>query len=140
MSEVQIFEQASRQKLRFPSNRGELMTEQLWDLPLQSKGGFDLDSVAKAVNAQLKSVTEESFVSNGSNPAKVKLTLMLDVVKHIIAVKLAENEAARNKAANAAERQKLLDALGDKQTEELKGMSKDQLLARIAELDSAAKS
>jgi hypothetical protein len=135
---MNIFEQASRAKTRFPSIRGDLTVEQLWGMPLQAKTGFDLDSVAKEVNAQLKAVSEESFVSTSTNPAKGSLELAMGVVKHVIAVRLQENEEARNKAALAAERQRLIGALGNKQDEELNGMSKEQLLARIAELDRPA--
>jgi hypothetical protein len=129
-----IFEQASRGKVRFPSDRGDLTVEQLWDLPLQAKNGFDLDSVAKDVNCQLKAVTEESFVNIGTNPAKPALELKLDIVKHIIATRIAENEAARTKAERLTEKRRLVELLGDKNDEELKGLSKEELTARIAAL------
>lgn len=135
---MSMFEQATRLKLRFPSTKNELTVEQLWDLPLQSKTGFDLDSVAKGVNAQLKSVTEESFVATTNSPAKTLLTLQLEIIKSIIATKIEENRIARDKAANAAERNKLLDILGTKQDEELKGLTKEQLLERINKLEQAA--
>lgn len=131
---MSIFEQASRQKLRFPSLKGELTVEQLWDLPLQSKSGFDLDTIAKSVSRDLKAVTEESFVIETS-PANTTLVLKLDLMKHIIAVRLAENAAAVNRAARAAERQKLLGVLADKQDESLKALTPEQIQQRLAELD-----
>jgi len=131
---MSIFEQASMQKLRFPSNRGELMTEQLWDLPLQSKGQFDLDTVAKEVNASLKAVTEESFVATTTSPAKSKYELMLEIVKHVIAFKLKVNEELRVKAANAAKKEKLVAILGEKQDEALKALTPEELAKQIAEL------
>lgn len=131
---MSIFEQASRQKLRFPSLKGELTVEQLWDLPLQSKSGFDLDTIAKAVSRDLKAVTEESFVIETS-PANTTLVLKLDLMKHIIAVRLAENAAAVNRAARAAERQKLLGVLADKQDESLKALTPAEIQQRLAELD-----
>lgn len=60
---MNIFEIAAIQKFRFPTIKGEVTTEALWDMPLVSKNGFDLDDVAKTVNAALKSVTEESLLS-----------------------------------------------------------------------------
>lgn len=131
---MSIFEQASRQKLRFPSLKGELTVEQLWDLPLQSKSGFDLDTIAKSVSRDLKAVTEESFVIETS-PANTTLVLKLDLMKHIIAVRLAENAAAVNRAARAAERQKLLGVLADKQDESLKALTPAEIQQRLAELD-----
>ena len=133
---MNIFEQASKLKLRFQSNRGDLSTEDLWDLPLTSKQGFDLDTVAKAVNSTLKTVTEESFVKVTNNPAQAICELRLEIIKHVIAVKLAANEEARLKAAKAAEREKLLGALADHQDAALKALTPEQIQARLKELDS----
>lgn len=131
---MNIFEKASRNKSRFPSSKGPLTTEQLWDLPLTSRTGFDLDTVAKEVNRSLREVTEESFVSTTTNPAKVNYELMLDVVKHVISEKLVEQEARKKKAANNAEREKLLRLLDEKQNEELRGLSIEEINKRIKEL------
>lgn len=132
---MNIFEQASRQKLRFPTNKGELTTEQLWDLPLQSKSQFDLDTVAKSVSGELRGATEESFVATTVNPAKKELELKLEIVKHVIAVRIAENEAAHNAAARKAEREKLLGILADKQDEELKNLTPEQIKERLTALE-----
>ena len=132
---MSIFEQASRQKLRFPTNKGALTTEQLWDLPLQSKSQFDLDTVAKSVSGELRGATEESFVATTVNPAKKELELKLEIVKHVIAVRIAENEAARNAAARKTEREKLLSILADKQDEELKNLTPEQIKERLTALE-----
>ncbi len=134
MSTDSLFEQAGIQKLRFPSVRGDLMTEQLWDLPLQSKNQFDLDTVAKEVNASLKAVTEESFVSTTTSPAKAKYELMLEIMKHVIAYKLKVNEEHRVKAERAAKKDKLVAILGEKQDAALKELSAEELAKQIAEL------
>jgi len=135
---MNIFEQATRQKLRFESIRGALSTDDLWDLPLTSKNGFDLDSVARATNAQLKAAGEESFVASVPNPAKARLELQMEVIKHIIAVRMQENENAKNLAARRAEREKLLRVLEEKNDERMKGMSVEEILSRVAELDKVA--
>ena len=133
---MNIFEQASMSKLRFSSNRGELATEQLWDLPLQSKGQFDLDTIAKEVNQQLKAVAEESFVSTNSNPASTFLTLKLDILKHIIGVKMLAAEQAKNRAAKSAEREKLISILSEKQDEALKSLTPEEILKKISDLEA----
>ena len=61
-----VYKFAAQNQLRFESIRGDLTVEQLFQLPLRSKGGFDLDSVAKAVNAELRGASEESFVEDTS--------------------------------------------------------------------------
>lgn len=134
----EIFMLATRQKLRFPSCRGPLTVEQLWDMPLQSKSvpEFSLDDVAKQVNRDLKATGEQSFVSPDVGGENTKLALMLDIVKSVIAVKMAEQAATATRAANAAERQKLLGILADKQDEALKSMTPEQIQARLAALSA----
>lgn len=136
MSEISMFERASREKLRFPSVKGELTIEQLWDLPLQSSRSntVDLDSVARTVNTDLKAVTEESFVETRSNPQKAVLTLKLDILKHIIATKQAENAQKVALAANASEIARLKSVLAEKNDEALKVMSQEDIEARIKSL------
>ena len=134
--ENNLFEIASRKAFRFPSARGELTVEQLWDLPLQSRSNFDLDSLARSVNTALKAVTEESFVATTSNPAKAELEMKLELVKHIIAVKIAENKAISERAAKADKRKKLIAALAQKEEDALGGMTKEQIEKELAALDA----
>jgi hypothetical protein len=129
-----LFELAAVSKFRFPSSRGDLTVENLIDLPLQSRQGFDLDSVAKEVSRALKAVTEESFVATRSNPAKAELEAKLELVKYIISVKLEQKAAAASAAAKASERAKLVGILGEKQDEVLKGLTPAELAERIAAL------
>lgn len=129
---MNIFERASRRKLRFPSDRGELSTEQLWDLDLLS-----LDKIARTVNTALKSVTEESFIETKPNPAQRGCELQLEIVKHVIASKQADIKAAEARAEKADRRRKLVDALGAKEEEELGKKSKAQLIKDLAKLDGA---
>lgn len=132
-----IFEKATRKKLRFPSEKGDLTVEQLWDLPLtSSRSNLSLDGIARAINTDLKNLAEESFVVTTPDPRKALLELQLDILKHIIAVKLAEAESAKKSAEKAAERAKLLAALGEKEEQELTLLSKEAILARLKELES----
>jgi hypothetical protein len=128
---MNLFEQASREKYRFPSKAGMLSVENLWDLPLTSSTKSSLDDVAKGVNDLLKSAATESFVETTSNPAKTELESKLEIVKHVIAIRIAENEASKNAAAKRAQKEKLLAILDRKQDAELEGMTKEQILAQI---------
>lgn len=134
---MDIFEKASRRKFRFASVKGDLTSEQLWDLPLTSKSGADLDTIARAINADLKSVTEESFVALNPDPRRGDLDVKLDVVKHVIAVRIAEAEKAKVAAANAAKRAKLLEALASKEDEAFASKTSEELLAELAAIDAA---
>ena len=129
-----LFLQATREKFRFESSKGDLSVEQLWDLPLTSRTGFDLDTVAKAVNANLKSSNEESFVNASNNPAVSRLQAQLEVVKAIIEVKLAQAEATKKRAEKVAERQRLMEVLHSKKDQELQGLSVEEIERRLSQL------
>lgn len=132
--EMNIFEIDSRANLAYPSVKGNLASHQLWQMALTDRSGFDLDSVAKAVNSELKALAEESFVASVPSPAKAVLEIKLAVVKHIIAAKLAEQKESAERAQRAAERTKLVGILGDKQDQALRDLKPEELQARIAEL------
>lgn len=127
-----LFLQATREKFRFESPKGDLSVEQLWDLPLTSRTGFDLDTVAKAVNADLKASNEESFVNVNNNPAVSRLQAKLEVVKAIIEVKLAQAEAAKKRAEKA---QRLMEVLHSKKDQELQGLSVEEIERRLSQLE-----
>lgn len=131
---IDIFVSAARKKFRFPSERGDLMVEQLWDLPLTSKNGFNLNAVAVSVNSELKSLAEESFVEVSSNPRRKILEDMLELVKYVISVKQAEAKAATDLAAKNALKRKIQDAIEAKEGEQLKGASLEDLQAQLAAL------
>ena len=131
-----LFAYATRNKLRFPSTKGELSTEQLWDVPLRSRDGFDLDTIAKNVNKAFKDMTEESFVSKGRTAAHKMAEIRLEVVKSIIATKLVEEDEARKRADNKAEKARLLQALAEKQQGALSAMTEEDLKRQIAALET----
>ncbi len=132
---MNIFEQATRKALRFASPQGDLTVEDLWNLPLKSEklARASLNQVAQAVDSQVSVSQAKNFVDDAT-PVCVDDMLKLDVVKHIIAVKKAENEAKVSAAARAAEKTKLLGLLAEKQDADLKGLSTAEILKRIEEL------
>lgn len=135
---MEIFEYASRNKLRFPTPRGDLVVEQLWDLPLQARDCFDLDNVAKTMNRALKGMNEESFVKSKTSTIVRRFEVSMEIVKHIIAVKLGQDEQRQKRAARNAEREQLITALADKESEAIKSLSQDDLRKRLRELDEEA--
>lgn len=129
---MNMFEQASRQGFRFNSARGLLTVEQLWTLPLTSTQGFDLDTIAKDVYRQIKAGEEESFVNPTKNSVQEELGVHMDILKHIIATKIAEAQAAKERVQNKAKLDKILGLVAAKDDEALSGLSKEELL-KIAE-------
>lgn len=133
---MDIYKFAAQNRLRFSSVRGDLTAEQLFQLPLRSGTGFDLDTVARAINAGLKEMTEESFVEDtAANPQKEALRVGLEVVKDVIATKQAENRATRTRMENAAQRKKILDAISAKKDEKLTQSTIEDLEKQLAALE-----
>lgn len=128
-----MFEQAVRLKLRFTTPQGPLMVEDLWDLPLTSKRGANLNDLAKDLNRELKASTDEDFVNPTAKPNDV-LKLKFDVVKHVIDVRLAENNAERLAVERRAQKDRLLELIARKQDESLASKSIEELTAMVESL------
>lgn len=126
-----LFEQASRLKLRFDTTKGLLTTEDLWDLPLKAvRKEANLDDLAKALYKEVKEAEEPSFVEDKS-PASEKLDLMFELVKYIINVKKAEEAARKQEAAKAESRQEILELIHEKKKEARKNLSIEELEALL---------
>jgi hypothetical protein len=129
-----IFEYATRNKLRFASMKGDLSVEQLWDVPLRSRDDFNLDAVAIAADKALKGASQ-SFVETTKTPEHARREMAFDVVKYVIEVKLAEEETAKKRAENKVKKEALLRALAEKQADKMSAQSEKELQRQIAALD-----
>jgi hypothetical protein len=125
------FEEASRLKLRFSTNRGELSTEDLWELSLES-----LDTIAKATNKLIKADSEESFIGKKST-ATTQLDLKLDILKRVIEVRLQERDARAARADKNAKLAQLRDIAMNKANEKLISMSEEDINKMISELEAS---
>jgi uncharacterized Fe-S cluster-containing radical SAM superfamily protein len=125
---MNIFERASRAKTRFTTSRGELSTEQLWDLSLEA-----LDTLAIAVNKQIKEKSEESFIAK-KTVANTELELKLEILKHIITSKISDKEAAATRKAKQEQIKELEGLLVEKRGEELKSKSPAEIQAMLEKL------
>lgn len=125
---MEIFERASRAKLRFPTTKGSLSTEDLWDLNLTS-----LDTIAKQANRRLKDEEEESFVTPKTKKASEN-QLQLDILKHIIASKQATEEANKKRAETNAQIARIEGIILEKQDKSLTEKSVDDLKAMLETL------
>ena len=131
-----MYKFAVQSKLRFPSSKGDLTVEQLFDMPLKSNSGFDLDNVARNIFNDIKAIGEESFVdSNNNNPRKKLLENSLEIVKDVIATKQAENSLRLNKIKKTEERKKILDAMAAKKEQQLSQASLEELEAKLSALE-----
>ncbi len=129
-----MFEKASRLKLRFGTQKGNLTTEDLWDLPLTNKIGISLDDIAKSLNRILKENEDESFVVK-TKTVNIIHKLKFEIVKHIISVKLDEVESAKSALKNKDQKEKILRIIASKEDESLKEESLENLKKMAEKLD-----
>lgn len=127
---------ALRMGVRFQTNRGPASIEDLLskDMPLTSKDGYDLDTIARTLFVALEKEGVQSFVDTKVNPNKAKLELMMDVVKYAIKLKQESLEEARQRANNKNQRDRLLAALAQAESNNLAAKSVDELKAELAAL------
>ena len=127
MTVENIFEFASRNKVRFPF-KGMISVEDLWDLSLTN-----LDLIYKTLNKQVKQSEEESLLSTKAS-VDTELEVQIAIVKHIVSVKLTEKEAAEKASAKKAQKQKIMSIIATKQYEALQNSSIDDLKKMLDEL------
>lgn len=131
---MDLFENATKYKYRFDSDAGKLSSEDLWDLPLISRklNVPSLDSVAKTIAKKIKESEEESFVvttkTNTLNEQK------LEIVKHIIAIRLEENAKAEDRVKKKAHKELIKEAINKKQIEATTNKSLEELQAEYESL------
>lgn len=131
-----MFEIASRKKLRVKTSIGELTVEQLWDLPLTSTRGVNLDDIAIRLSQEITK-QQLSFVSDNAKKEDADLKVLFDIVIHIIEVRKNEAKAAQEKASNLSMLKMLKELRAEKQTESLKSLSQEELDKKIAELEGS---
>lgn len=123
-----IFEYAVRNKVRFPF-KGMISVEDLWDLSLTN-----LDSIYKTLNKQVKQSEEESLLTTKTN-IDTELEVQIAIVKHIVSVKLAEQEVREKATAKKAQKQKIMSIIATKEDEALQNTSVEDLKKMLEELD-----
>lgn len=128
MSEQNVFEVATRAKMRFPF-RGQVSVEDLWDLRLQ-----DLDSIFKALNSELKQAQEESLLDTRTEHDR-EIDVQIEIIKYIVKVKQEEDAARQDAKKRREQKQKIMALMADKQDEALKGKSLEELQAELDKLD-----
>ena len=138
MDNINLFEYATRTNLRYPSTRGGLTTEMLWEVPLHAKDekeDFSLGAIAEACNDALTRATKESFVATERTDEQTRLEARLNVVKRVIEVKVAEQKLAATRLENKAKKAQLLAILAEKQASKLSQLSEKALKEQILALE-----
>ncbi len=128
-----LFEKATKAKFRFDTVKGLVSTEDLWDIPLSSRNGFDLDAIAIQLDKKITEAPKTSFVKTVTT-ANQELLDKLEVVKHIIDYKLKDAEAKELSMARQSKKAFLQDVIAKKQVEAYDGKTLEELQAELESL------
>lgn len=145
MAEQNLIERAIRLKLRFPTYKGLLSVEDLFDFPLKyTKKGtaipttISTDELPKSLNdlyrMYSKEVREEEDYVEKKSLANEKVMLALEVIKYIIDVKLAEQKELEQQSTNAARKQELLEVMKQKRARLIQEKTLEELEAEYNSL------
>lgn len=115
-----LFKIANKKKYRF-NYKGVISVEDLWDLSVE-----ELDKIYKSLKSKQKSASEESLLQTVSKEDK-DLINKIEIIKIIVADKLAAKERAQKAASQRAQNQRILEIMADKQDAALKEKSIEEL-------------
>lgn len=127
MESNKMFEVATRKKFRFPF-KGSISVEDLWDLSLQQ-----LDGIYKTLNSQQKQAQEASLLTVRTAEDE-DLSLKIEIIKHIVSVKQDEINAAVRAKEVKDQREKIMAILADKQDQDLRSKTPEELQAMLNQL------
>lgn len=124
-----LFKVAVKKKYRF-NYRGLISVEDLWDLSVE-----DLDKIFKSLKSQQRNASEESLLKAVSKEDK-ELNNKIEIIKIIVADKLAASDRAKKAAAQRMQNQRILEIMADKQDAALKEKSVEELQAMLTTADA----
>ncbi len=135
MSEVNIFEQATRLDLTFQLPIGELKINDLWKLKPTRRAGKVVDDLADYEVELQEQLSKFGLVkrrgSNYKTQEQQLLELRLAIVSHILDVRESEATAAKQEAANKAHNDKIMALIAKKQDDKLGDLSVEELQALL---------
>lgn len=127
-----IFETALRGKFRF-EYKGLISTEDLWDLKIEQ-----LDKIYSSLSDKLDIANKGSLLSNvrvNRTLEQEVIDIKMQIVKYIFDVKVKEQEELKLAREKKEQKQKILALLDEKENEELKNKSIDELKKLLEKLE-----
>ena len=126
---MNIFEQASRLKLRFSTTRGFLTTEQLWELSLT-----DLNKLYINVNEEVSVTSTKGLIKDSETKTDKENNLRLELIEHIYTVIKEEKEAKEQRLALQSQKARLQQLIQTKKDEALTNLPVEELEKQLKEL------
>lgn len=125
---INLFEKASRLRVRFDSAKGQVSVEDLWSLPLAQ-----LDQIAQALDTKINSGAKKSYITKATTVSELD-QFRLDLLVYIINTRLAEHEEKQLERQKAERKAFLLDLLADREKEKDQAMTTDDIMKELQAL------
>lgn len=122
-----IFEKGMRSKVRF-EYKGSIGVEDLWDLSLEA-----LDTIYKSLVVASRQSEEEGLLNVRKAEDEIR-SLKIEIVKSVFETKKEELDARKLATAKKQEKARLKEILAQRQDEDLKSLSAEELQRKIDEL------
>lgn len=130
MSLESLLVKAARKQWRFATNKGHLTFEDLWNLKLE-----DLDKVAVALDEKIQKGGRKSFITKRAESLTEEQG-MFDLVTYVIETKMAEADAAKERAGKASQKAFLQDLLQRQRIASLEKLTPEEIEKQIAALEA----
>ena len=124
---MEKFKKALKYGLRFP-DKGSITTEDLFVLK-----NSELNQIYKTLCEEKDALGEYSLDDDSDTPVKEELNLKIEIVTEIFNDNKDAAEKARNAKLKAEKNAEILKIIEEKQKDELKDLSVDELKALIAD-------
>lgn len=124
-----MYKKASKLKLRFATQKGNLTVEQLWDLSMEDLKVEVKNQYEVIKEASIDDDPDLSFLGDGKVDSKE--TLKFEILKDIFTTKKQEIENSAVEAEKRMKNKRIMEIIAKKQDEDLQGKSIEELKAML---------
>ena len=125
-----LFKKATKQNVVYPTTKGVLTLNDLWNIPLESKSptAVTLDSILVSLDTELrKEKASTSFINKSSTSTASVKQLAFDVAHEILVERLEDKKANETRLAENQRKARIKELIVEKKEDNLKNLSLEEL-------------
>ena len=126
MTDLNLFEWATKNKVRFDTDRGKVTVEELWTLPLESASSVSLQSIAQGLYRKINEMEELNFVKK-STRSDTEVKRKFELVKYIIDARVEEKEKKEDQLKKKENDELIRSLIREKELDDLRNKSPEEL-------------